>query len=222
MAETRSILDQELTGLNTKILKLASMVDWAVENATEALFNRDLELALTVVAHDDEINAIRLEIEEESLTVLATQQPFASDLRKTITAIHLATELERMGDHAAGIARLVERLEDEDDIQSFHKLPKMVKRARRMIEESMQAYINEDAELATRMVAKDEKLDKQYRRLFQETLEEMRDENYIRRATFLLWAGHDLERIGDRATNIAERVIFMTTGRFVENLPSPD
>ena len=222
MPETRSILDNELADLNAKILRLASMVDSAIEKAMLALTTRDLILARTVVANDELINALRLEIEEETLRILATQQPFAVDLRETITAIHLANELERMGDHAAGIARLVERMEEEDDIKSLFKLPKMAKQARKMIAEGIQAYIDRDSDLAERMVARDDKLDKHYRRLFRETLKEMRDDDYIRRATFLLWAGHDLERIGDRATNIAERVIFMSTGKFVENIPSPD
>ncbi len=98
MPETRSILDSELAGLNAKILRLASMVDSAIEKAMMALTTRDLTLARTVVANDELINALRLEIEEETLRILATQQPFAVDLRETITAIHLANELERMGD----------------------------------------------------------------------------------------------------------------------------
>jgi phosphate transport system protein len=130
----------------------------------------------------------------------------------------LATELERIGDHAAGIARLVERMKDEPEIDSLHKLPKMAKRARGMLRESIDAYIDADSEKAIAMVRRDDKLDKQYHKVVRETLNEMRDDDYIRRATYLLWAGHNLERIGDRATNIAERVIFMTTGQFVENI----
>jgi phosphate transport system protein len=114
--------------------------------------------------------------------------------------MHLATELERIGDHAAGIARLVERMEHEAEIDSLHKLPKMAKRARRMVQKGIKAFVD----------------------AFQEALQEMRDDDYIRRATYLLWVGHNLERIGDRATNIAERVIFMTTGNFVENVLTMD
>jgi phosphate transport system protein len=218
----RTILTQELSDLNTNILRLASMVDTALANAMDALLNRDVGLAQSVIADDEEINNLRFEIEEESLRILATQQPFAIDLRTTITAMHLATELERIGDHASGIARLVERMQDEAEIDTFHKLPKMARRARQMIEESIQAYVNSDASLAQAMVKRDDKLDKQYRKLFRETLEEMRDDDYIRRATYLLWVGHNLERIGDRATNIAERVIFLSTGQFVEDIRTLD
>ena len=189
----------------------------------KALKNRDAELAQTVsLANDGATNLLRYDIEQQSLTILATQQPLAIDLRTVVTAMHISNELERMGDHAAGIARLVNRMANEPEIASLHKLPKMAKRARQMVQQGIQAFADCDAELAKSIVRRDDKLDKQYRKLFRETLEEMRDDDYIRRATFLLWVGHDLERIGDRATNIAERVIFMATGQFVENLPSVD
>jgi phosphate transport system protein len=194
------------------------MVDAAVEQAMEALTTRNVALAQAVISDDDQINLLRFEIEEECLRILATQQPFATDLRTTITAMLLATELERIGDHASGIARLVERMADEPEIDSLHKLPKMAKRSRRMLRESIDAFINGDSEIAIAMVKRDDKLDRQYHKVVRETLNEMRDDDYIRRATYLLWVGHNLERIGDRATNIAERVIFMTTGQFVENI----
>ncbi|MGB3715192.1 MAG: phosphate signaling complex protein PhoU [Candidatus Promineifilaceae bacterium] len=216
--QTRTILNKELSDLRAHILQLAGMVDYAVEMAMEALTTRNVALAQTVISGDDQINVLRFEIEEECLRILATQQPFATDLRTTITAMLLATELERIGDHAAGIARLVERMENEAEIDSLHKLPKMAKRARRMVQKGIEAYLDADAEKAIAMVKHDEKMDKQYHKLFQEALQEMRDDDYLRRATYLLWVGHNLERIGDRATNIAERVIFMTTGQFVENV----
>ena len=214
--QSRSLLTQELTDLNNQIQRLANMADKALVQAMDALARRDVELARSVVINDEEINKLRFDIEQECLLILATQQPFATDLRMTITAMHLATELERIGDHAAGIARLVDRLKDEDEIDSLHKLPKMAIRASQMINQSIQAYLESDPDLAQAMFKRDDKLDKQYRKLFRETLEEMRDDDYIRRATYLIFVGHNLERIGDRATNIAERVIFMVTGEFVE------
>ena len=98
----------------------------------------------------------------------------------------------------------------------------MARRARQMLQESVDAFINKDADAAKAMIGRDDKIDKQYNKLFRETLEEMRDDAYIRRATFLLWVGHNLERIGDRSTNIAERVIFMTTGEFIETSTDMD
>ncbi|GAB4282141.1 MAG: phosphate signaling complex protein PhoU [Candidatus Promineifilaceae bacterium] len=213
---SRSILDKELNQIRENILRMASMVDEAIEKAFIALQTRDVALAQTVSHGDEQINLLRFSLEEECLKVLATQQPMAIDLRTIIAAIHLAVELERIGDHAAGIARLVERMEEEDDIASLHKLPKMTKRARDMVQQGIEAFINYDADLALKMVKRDDKLDRQYNKLFMETMQEMTDEAYVRRATFLLWVGHSLERIGDRATNIAERVIFMVTGQLTE------
>ncbi|MCB9421923.1 MAG: phosphate signaling complex protein PhoU [Ardenticatenaceae bacterium] len=212
----RSILDKDLNDLRTNILQMTSLVDTAIEQAMLALGQRDVVLAQKVISSDHQVNQLRYDVEEASLRILATQQPMASDLRVVIAVIHLAVELERIGDHAAGIARLVARLESEDEIDTLHKLPKMARRARQMLRESVDAFINKDAAAAKVMIGRDDKIDRQYNKLFQETLEEMQDDAYIRRATFLLWVGHNLERIGDRATNIAERVIFMTTGEFIE------
>ena len=214
--QSRSILDQELAKVRDNILRLTSMVDTAIDQAMTALRGRDVSLAQKVIASDIDINHLRYEIEEECLRILATQAPTATDLRTVVAAIHVAVELERMGDYASGIARLVARMEEEAEIDTLHKLPKMAKRARQMVQESIKAYVDRDAELAHVLIKQDDKIDKQYNKLFRETLEEMQDDDYIRRATFLLWAGHNLERIGDRATNIAERVIFMLTGEYVE------
>lgn len=214
--QNRSLLDKELNELRANILQMTSLIDSAIEQAMAALSNRDVSLAQTVINNDSQVNQLRFEVEEASLRILATQQPMAGDLRIVIAAIHLAVELERIGDHASGIARLVARMESEDEIDTLHKLPKMAKRARQMLQQSIAAFINQDAAAAKAMIGRDDKIDKQYNKLFRETLEEMRDDSYIRRATFLLWVGHNLERIGDRTTNIAERVIFMTTGEFIE------
>ena len=213
---SRTILDQELNQLKDNIIRLASAAIESLDKAMNALQTRNVTEANQVVANDEAINQLRYEIEEKALLILATQAPTASDLRAVIAAIHLAVELERIGDHASGIARLVERMEDEEEIDTLYKLPKMAKRASEMLQQGIDAYIQRDPQLALDMIKRDDKIDKQYNKLFREALEEMRDDDYIRRATYLLWVGHNLERIGDRATNIAERVIFMCTGEFVE------
>lgn len=214
--QMRTLLDAGLNSLNEKTLKVASLVDSMIDRAMIALYNRDVALAQEVIADDLTVNQVRYELEDDSLHIIATQQPMARDLRRVIAAIHIAVELERIGDHAAGIARLVARMEEEEDIASLHKLPKMAKRARTMVETAVEAFVTHDPEMAQDMLGKDDKIDRQYLKLFRETLNEMREEEYIRRATFLLWVGHDLERIGDRATNIGERVIFMATGDHIE------
>ncbi len=218
----RSTLDRELTGIREDISALGLLVTGAIDDAMTSLYVRDPVLAQTVIDNDEKVNTLRYQIEESCLRTIATQQPAARDLRAVLAATHIAVELERMGDHAVGTARLVTRLEKEDEIHSLHKLPKMAKRARRMIEQGVQAYITEDVESARELLDRDAKIDKMYKRLFRETLEEMHEDDYIRRATFLLWVGHNLERIGDRSINIAERVIFMVTNEFVETISHLD
>lgn len=214
---SRSILDKELSEIRDNLLRMTSMVCTAIDEAMMALDTRDLERARMVSISDEEVNRLRFVVEEECLRVMATQQPMAIDLRTIVAAIHMAVELERIGDHAAGIARLVERLETEDEIDSLHKLPKMAKRAREMVEQGIDAYINVDPEAAQNIVRRDDKLDRQYGKLFRSVIHEMSlDPAYIERATYLLWVGHNLERIGDRAINIAERVVFMVTGKLME------
>jgi phosphate transport system protein len=215
----RSLLDRELGELQSDVLRMASLVDVAVDKAVEALTNSDIALAHEVIAGDSYINGIRLKIEEEAQLILSTQQPLARDLRTIIAAIHIAAELERMGDHAAGIAQLVTRMEGDPTIANWPRLPKMAKRARQMLQQGILAFVNHNAETALELVRRDDKLDKHYKKLFAESLEsltQMSDPAQIRAFTFMLWIGHNLERIGDRATNIAERVIFMTTGQFTE------
>ena len=217
MLRQRSLLDRELNDLRDNIQQLASMVDTAIDQAVLALQHRDTNLAQQVIMADRQINTLRYEIEQKCLTVLATQQPAAIDLRTVIATIHIAVELERIGDHAASIADIVERLQTEPEIDSFHKLPKMAKRAHSMVQQSVAAFIKHDVESARAIVKRENKMDRNYESLFIETLQKLHsDPAYAERATYLLLSGRHLERIGDRATNIAERVIMMMTGEFVE------
>lgn len=217
MIKQRSLLDRELNELRDNIQQLASMVDNAIDQAMVSLQHRNTSLAQQVIAADRQINALRYEIEQKCLTVLATQQPAAIDLRTVIATIHIAVELERIGDHAASIADIVERLQTEPEIDSFHKLPKMAKRAHSMVQQSVGAFIKHDVELARAIMKRENKMDRNYESLFIETLQKLHnDPTCAERATYLLLSGRHLERIGDRATNIAERVMMMMTGEFVE------
>ncbi|GAB4146219.1 MAG: phosphate signaling complex protein PhoU [Candidatus Promineifilaceae bacterium] len=213
---SRSILDQEFKKLHEDLLRLAGMVDEAINLGVIAFLDCNFELAQQVINHDRQVNLLRYEIEQRCLQILATQQPAAGDLRHVLAAIHITIELERVGDHAAGIATLAQRLGNREEMLSFHQLPKMAARARKMLHDSMDAFMQRDAEAAAHVIKYDDKLDKNYTKLFRHTLQDMQNDAYIRSATYLLWAGHSLERIGDRATNIAERVIFMVTGKYAE------
>ncbi|HRN69363.1 MAG TPA: phosphate uptake regulator PhoU [Promineifilum sp.] len=239
----RALLDTELNELNQSVLTLSSMVDEAIGRAIEALLTNDATLAGNVIAGDAEINRLRFHIEEKAYIILSTQQPLARDLRTVIAAIHFAIELERIGDHAAGIARIVQRLQETPQPVVFElavpsevteiaegsevgapvrlklsRLPKMTKRARDMLHRATEAYIERDVEKANAIVKRDRKIDNQYRKFFAEAMAEIANKHVGEIPTYLLWIAHNLERIGDRTTNLAERVVFMVTGQYTEVL----
>lgn len=217
---TRGALDAELKNLNENLTRLTSMVHEALSMAMDALEKQDYEKARSVIKGDEVINQLRYTIEQDCLRVLAIQQPQASDLRRVVVMTHIATELERIGDHASGISRLQLRMVEEGIVQidSLHQLPKMGRRVEKMIRESMEAYLTEDVALANKVIDRDNKIDRQYGRFTSIMFETMgsEDNTEVRMPTYLLWMAHNLERIGDRVTNICERIIFMVTGEWTE------
>ncbi len=217
--QTRTVLDREISKIQANIVRISSMVENAIQQALAALEERNVEKAQIVIAGDRHINTLRYDIEENALLTLATQNPRAGDLRIVIAAIHIAVELERMGDHAVGIARLIERMRELPDIDSLHQLPKMARRANKMVRLAIDAFISQDPVAARALMQRDQKVNRGYEKLFTNTLADMNTmEDYTEVATYLLWMGHNIERIGDRAVNIAERVVFMTTGNLTESL----
>jgi phosphate transport system protein len=217
MVQTRGMLDRELSQIQDDVLRLGSMVEEAIQRSIEALKRRDVDLAHEIIADDEKINALRYALEEKCLTVIATQQPVAGDLRTIIAAMHITIEMERMADHAEGIARLVTRLADEPLLKPLIDVPRMADIACEMLRASLDAFIARDIEAAAAAANRDDELDQLYDQVFRELLTYMlQDPRTISRATFLLWVTHNLERIGDRITNISERVVFMTTGKLRE------
>ena len=216
-ASTRSIFDRELSRIRDNLLRMGSLVDTAIDRALTALGNRDTALAREVMEGDAAINDLRFMIEEECLTLIATQQPTASDLRTVVAAMNIVNDMERIGDHAAGIAKTVLRMGDLPLLKPLVDLPHMARMAREMLKRSLDAFLAHDVEAARAIAAQDDEIDHLYKMVFDELLGIMaRDPSTITRGTYLLWCGHNLERIGDRVTNIAERVIFMTTGTMKE------
>ena len=214
---TRGTLERELEHIRSNILRMGSQVENAIERSIEALKNRDTQLAQQVINDDEEINKLRFTIEEQCLELIATQQPAATDLRVVIAATHIAVELERMADHAEGTATLVKRLSDEPLLKPLIDLPIMEQIAREMIHAALDAFIAHDAQAARKVAQRDDEIDALYQQVFRELLTYMlEDPRTISRATYLLWVAHNLERIGDRVTNVCERVIFMATGELQE------
>lgn len=215
--EMRITFHERLREIQDEILIMGSMVEKAIARSVEALKKRDLKLAEQVVEDDQEINRKRFAIEEDCITIIATQQPMAGDLRIIITVLNLITELERMGDYAEGIARIALMIGDEPPLKPLIDIPRMAEKARDMLRRSLEAFINHDSEEAIRINAEDDEVDNLYEQVFRELLVfMMEDPRTITRATRLMWVAHNLERIADRVTNVCERVVFTVTGKMEE------
>lgn len=214
---TRQQFSHNLQELREEIVSMSSMVDKAIARSVDALRRQDVELARQVMFSDITINEQRWHIEERALLLLATQAPMARDLRVISTVIHISTELERMADHAAGNAKIVTQTANEPLLKPLVDLPRMGDLAREMLSDSITAFINEDEDSARAIVDRDDNIDELYNQVYRELLTYMMaDPGTINRATHLLWAAHNLERIGDRVTNICERVVFQVTGNLEE------
>ncbi len=220
MTHARSTLDRELTEINEGLLRIGSLVDAAIERSIQALAHRDSALALQVDADDAKVNALRFQVEEACLALIARQQPAASDLRAVLAAFSIVTDLERMGDHAAGIARTVVHMGDQPLLKPLIDLPRMAETCREMLRQSLQAYVERDAARARPIVAMDDVVDALYTQIFREILSYMvEDPHTTSRGLYLIFAAHNLERIGDRVTNIVERILFMASGEMRELNP---
>jgi phosphate transport system protein len=210
----RKPLDEGLNALQNDLLRLASLVDQAIDRSMQALRHRDHALAQKIIDGDAELNRLRYEVEESCLAILATQQPAAGDLRAILAVETIAVELERMGDHAEGIAKIVLRMGEEPPVTPVAEIPQMAEICRRMLKQSLDTFLARDPVAARRVGEADDSIDTLYRELFDRLVALMgRDPSAVERGTYLLWIAHNLERIGDRITNIVERVIFMTTGQ---------
>jgi phosphate transport system protein len=195
-------------------------IDAAIDGAIRSLQTGDMELARRVDEGDAAINAQRFEIEEACLALIARQQPAAGDLRAVMAAFSIVADLERMGDHAAGIARTVLHMGDEPLLKPLIDLPLMAETCREMLRLALQAYVAHDAEKARSIVAMDDKVDALYTQIFREILSYMvEDPHTTSRGLYLIFVAHNLERIGDRVTNIVERILFMASGEMRELNP---
>lgn len=215
----REVFDRQLIELQEDVLALGLLVDRAISSSIEALKKKNLEMSKQIIEGDKEINQKRMEIEEKCLQLIATQQPLAIDLRVIAAALNIISDLERMGDHAEGIAKINLMIGEEPLLKPLIDIPRMAEKTREMLERSLKAFIKKDLDEAKRICEEDDEIDALYDQIFRELLTFMlEDPKTIRRATYLLWAAHNLERIGDRVTNICERIVFLVTGKLEEGL----
>lgn len=177
-------------------------------------FDRDLRSSAEVVQDDDIIVQKRFDLEERCIDLIATQRPLAGDLRILITTLHISVELERIGDYAEGIAKISFLMGDEPPLKPLVDISRMAEKATDMLRRSLDSFVNRDVVAAAAVCNYDDEVDALYDQVCRELLTYMMaDPGAMRRATYLLWIAHDLERIADRATNIAERVIYMVIGK---------
>jgi phosphate transport system protein len=213
----RETFDRQLQQLLDELLVLGSMVEQAVFEAVDSLKKRDREESKRIYLADRHINEKRYEIENNCLTLIATQQPMARDLRFLAAILEIITELERIGDYAKGIAQINIRLGDEPLVKPLIDIPKMAEKGLDMLRRSLQAFVQRDAQTARTIPDEDDEVDELYNMVYHELLEIMlKDPHTVDRATYLLWAAHNLERLADRVTNICERIVFVVTGEMME------
>jgi phosphate transport system protein len=214
---TREAYAHQIQGLRDDVVEVSSMVDKAIARSIEALRLQNVQLAREVIAADIDINRLRWRTEERALLVIATQAPMAGDLRTIAAVIHIVTDLERMADHAAGNAKIVLETANEPLLKPLVDLPRMCKLSRTMLQDSITAFMSGDADAAREIAERDDEVDALYNQIYRELLTFMTaDPATINRATRLLWAAHNVERIADRVTNICERVVFAATGAIEE------
>jgi len=203
--------------LRDNVLRLSSLVDVAIQQSLRALRYQDIGLAHQIVDDDARINRLRYQIEEDAYQLIARQQPTARDLRGIIASIHIAIELERIGDYASGIATLVIQMSNDAVLKPLVDIPRMVDISRQMLRSALNAYLHWDEDQARKTIARDQEIDVLDDRVYHELIDVMVDDkSKIGRATFMLWISHNIERIGDRITNICERTIYMVTGEIYQ------
>ncbi len=214
---TRQVFDEELRQLQDELLLVGNLVQTALVNSVKLLNARDLDGARRLIVEDEEINKRRFKIENSALTLIATQQPMAGDMRVLASVLEIVTELERIGDYAKGIANINLMIGNGPVVKPLADLPQMAEKARDMLHEALTAFVNRDQETARAIPAKDDEVDDLYNQIYRELLTIiMANPQTIDKATYLLWAAHNLERAADRVVNICERVVFTVTGELLE------
>jgi phosphate transport system protein len=210
--------EQQLRLLKDKLLLMSHQAEQMIADSIRALVDRRPSLAEEVIARDDTIDQLELEIDTLCYQILALEQPVASDLRFIATALKIVRDLERIGDTAVNIAERARELIQEPELKKLVALPIMADAAQRILKESLDAFVNSDAELAEKVVVEDEEVDDMYEQIFRELLTYMmEDTRNISRALKLIFIAKHLERVGDHSANIAEMVVFMVRGQDIRH-----
>ena len=205
--------DEDLADLSGRIMAMGGIVERQLANAVHALVQRDSEGAERVIRDDLEVDRIEEQVDELAVRVLATRQPMAVDLRTVVRALKISNDLERIGDYATNIAKRVKRINVHDPIKPFITIPLMAEICRAMVKDVLDAYVERDAQKALKVWSRDPEVDEYYDQLFRELVTYILEDPKLTGACVdLMFVTKNLERIGNHATNIAEKVYYMVHG----------
>jgi phosphate transport system protein len=219
LQHTNRQYEEELRNLRTSLLQMGGLVERQIANAVDSLVERDSELARQTIARDAEVNRMDIDTDALCIRLLALRQPAASDLRFITTGLKITTDLERIGDMAVNICERVLELNHEAVLKPYIDIPRMATLAQSMVKDSLDAFVNNDTDLAEQVIARDDEVDQLNYQIFRELLSYMAEEpRTISRATRVLFVSKYLERIADHATNIAEMVVFMVKGKTIRHM----
>jgi len=213
----RETLDRQTNQLLDDVLVMGSMVEQAILGSVAALKKRDVSAAQLIYDGDKRINEKRFDIENNCITIIATQQPLARDLRIMASILEIITDLERMGDYAKGIAKICIMMGNQPPLKPLVDIPRMAEISANMLHRALTAFVESDVEQAIIIPKDDDLVDALYNQVHRELMTYvMADPSTIDRADYLLWVAHNLERMADRVTNICERVYYVATGNLTE------
>jgi phosphate transport system protein len=216
----RPQLDRGERSVKDAVLRMGILVEDQILAALDALIRHDADRALQVIQDDRVINEAQFQLSSQISTLIATQQPVARDLRFLLSLDHVSYELERMGDHAASVAKQARKLAPYPPLGAYAELPEMARLTASLVRGILGALVDIDETAARTVAARDDEVDELYHRIFEETLTLMRaDPANVDPGTRILFSAHYLERIGDRVTNIAEDIVFLATGEIVDLNP---
>jgi phosphate transport system protein len=214
---TRTGFDTALENLNEDLLRMGSIVEKQLHQCIDALVNKDGELAAQIIKNDDLVDNLQREIEDKCIRLIAKEQPLAIDLRTIFTISKIVTDIERMADHAANIAKVVKRLKHQVYIKELVDIPKMSALIEQMIKMALDSFIARDAKASEEICRIDDEVDALYKKVFNDLLAIMaKDSSTLNQATQFLLVASKLERIGDHVTNICEWNIYLVTGKHVD------
>lgn len=220
-----SAFDRDLEAIQAMLMRMGGLVETAIIDGSNALENRDVELAEKVREGDKQIDALEGQLSEEATRVIALRAPTASDLRTVMTVIKISANLERCGDYAKNMAKRVSVLAESSTVEgAASSIRRMAREVQHMLKDALDAYIQRDPDLAERVILRDEDVDQLYNALFRELLTfMMEDPRNITPCMHYHFIAKNVERMGDHVTSIAEQVIYLVTGEFPdESRPKRD